>query len=138
MIVPNDDAQANAELMQIANTLNSLRSSFGLRSGCQQKRGENCDDGNDNQKFNQCERKIFFIRVQSVFHPWLKIISKLPKTDVAAPRQRAASAMSLKIRRSADTSPRQILQRNSFQIYSTFLELRVRNSSFAAPFSNSF
>jgi len=66
--------QSNSKLTHIIDALNSQCSSFGLRNSLQQKRGKNCDDGSHHQKFNQREREIFFIRVQSVFHPWLKII----------------------------------------------------------------
>ena len=71
VIVREDYLQANTQLMQVANTLDLLRSSFRFRNGRKQKRGENCDDGNDHQQFNKRERKTFFIRVQSVFHLWL-------------------------------------------------------------------
>jgi hypothetical protein len=44
--------------MQIADTLDLLRSLFGLRNCRKQKRGKNCDDGDDNQEFNQRERRL--------------------------------------------------------------------------------
>ena len=71
MIIRNEILYAKAQLMQVADASDLLRSPFGLRNCREQKRGENSDDGNDYQQFNQSERKIFFIRVQSVFHPWL-------------------------------------------------------------------
>ena len=45
--------------MQVAGTLNSLRSFFSLRNCRQQKRGKNSDDGNDHQKFNQVNANLF-------------------------------------------------------------------------------
>jgi hypothetical protein len=41
--------------MQIANTLNSPRSPFGLRKCRQQKGNQNPDDGNHDQQLNQCK-----------------------------------------------------------------------------------
>ncbi len=73
MIICEENMQRYTLLTQIVDALNFLRLGLGLRNSHQQKRGENCDDGNDNQQFSQRERKIFFIRVQSVFHPWLKL-----------------------------------------------------------------
>jgi hypothetical protein len=69
--------QSQSKLPDIVRALNPQRSSFGLRNCRQQKRGENSNDGNDHQKFNQSERRIFFIRVQSVFHPWLIIVGSI-------------------------------------------------------------
>ena len=56
IIISENHLQTHAKLMKISNTLNSLRSCFRLRNCSQQKCGENCDDGNDDQKFNQSER----------------------------------------------------------------------------------
>jgi len=44
--------------MKIAIALSFLRFCFGLTNCGQQKRSENCDDGDDDQKFNECERNI--------------------------------------------------------------------------------
>jgi hypothetical protein len=71
---------SQSKLPNIIYALNLIRSLFGFRNCRQQKRGTNCGDGNDYQKFNQRERKLIVIRVQPVFHPWLKIISNLSAT----------------------------------------------------------
>ena len=53
MIISEYHLQADTQLMKIIDALNSLRSCFGLRNCRQQKRGENSDDGDDDQKFNR-------------------------------------------------------------------------------------
>ncbi len=53
--------QSQSKLPNIIRTLNSQRLSFGLRNCRQQKRRENCDDGNDHQQFHQRECGVFTI-----------------------------------------------------------------------------
>lgn len=45
--------ESNAQLTQIANTLNLVGFCFGLRKGWQQKRNKNPDDGDDDHQLNQ-------------------------------------------------------------------------------------
>lgn len=59
MVVSEDDLQSDAELMQVADTANSLRSGFGHGKRGQQQRDQNADYGDDRQHFNQCERILF-------------------------------------------------------------------------------
>ena len=61
MIVREEILQADTNLMQIVHALNLLRPFFGLRNCRKQKRGENSDDGNDDQQFHQCERGILIL-----------------------------------------------------------------------------
>ena len=61
MIISEHHLQADTKLMKIIDALNSLGSCFGLRNCHQQKRGENSDDGDDDQKFNERERGIFIL-----------------------------------------------------------------------------
>ena len=58
LVVSDVGLQSETNLVQIIDALNLLRSFLGLRKRRKQKRRENCDDGDDDQKFNQGERQI--------------------------------------------------------------------------------
>ena len=72
MVVANKFLHRLSKLSHVVDTLNLQCSSLDLSNRRQQKRGKNCDDGNDHQQFNQRERRIFFFHVQSAFHLWPK------------------------------------------------------------------
>jgi hypothetical protein len=72
MVICENILQTDSELMQIVDALDLLRSFFGLRKCREQKRGENCDDGNYDEKFNQRERGTFILaaagHAQAILH----------------------------------------------------------------------
>ena len=55
MIFREEPVQSEAQLMQITDTLGSLRSRLGLRNRGEQKGSEDTNDGNDDQKLDQRE-----------------------------------------------------------------------------------
>jgi len=58
MVVSQKVLNADSNLVQIADTMNLVRSSHGLTQCWQQQRRENPDDGNNDQEFNQRERQL--------------------------------------------------------------------------------
>jgi len=94
MIISDKFMQNNSQLMQIIGALNSQRLSFGLGNYREQKRGENSNDGDDDQKLNQSERRIY---VQSSlghneaipdFHSFaITLFSPFAPVKTAAPNQ---------------------------------------------------
>src|SRR5277367_3551830 len=80
-----------SQLSHVVGALNSQRSSFDLRNRRQQKRGKNSNDGDDDQKFNQSERKVIFICVQSVFHLWLINLNIKPHSSAAGKSKEAVA-----------------------------------------------
>src|SRR4026208_1876106 len=46
------------QLLAVVHAHDAMRFGFGFRQGRQQHRGKYCDDGNDDQKFDQGERAI--------------------------------------------------------------------------------
>ena len=56
MIVCDEILQGQAQLMQITDTLSSLRSRLGLGNRGQQESSEDSNDTDDDQKLNQRER----------------------------------------------------------------------------------
>jgi hypothetical protein len=51
----DESLQSNTLLPHIVRALNSECPRFGLKNSRQQKRGENCNDSEDDQQFNQGE-----------------------------------------------------------------------------------
>jgi hypothetical protein len=54
-IIRDKSSERESQLTHIVGALNSLRSGFDPRHCRQQKRGHDCDDGDDHQQLNQGE-----------------------------------------------------------------------------------